>query len=130
MHPAYFDTRFRVETMPRDWPAQFVILSAWATTGQSWTREKNEAADQNLCELLAARGLWHQRITGYSPITGHAEPGWAFPMPLNDACDLGQQFEQDALYHIEGDHLSVTHCDHRRSLIPVGSFRQRVEVTQ
>lgn len=130
MHAAYFDTRFRVNVMPRDWPAQFVILSAWATTGQSWTREKNEAADRRLAELLAARGIWHQRITGYSPFTGHTEPSWAFPMPLDEACDLGWRFEQDALYYIEADQLSVTHCDHHRFLVPVGPFRQRVEVMQ
>ncbi|WP_164104382.1 hypothetical protein [Candidatus Laterigemmans baculatus] len=64
MHPAYFETRFRIDTMPDEWPAQFVILSAWATTGQSWTQEANEAADRRLARLLADSGLWHLRITG------------------------------------------------------------------
>ncbi len=130
MHPAYFDTRFRIDTMPDDWPTQFVILSAWATTGHTWTQDANEAADRQLAQLLAGRGLWPVRITGYSPITGHAEPSWAFPMPLRDACDLGQQFQQDALYYVEADQLSVTHCDHRRCVVPVGSFRQRLDVMQ
>jgi hypothetical protein len=127
MHPAYFDTRFRIDAMPEQWPAQFVILSAWATTGQSWTQQANEAADRQLAHQLAERGLWNLRITGYSPVTGHAEPSWAFPMALSEACDLGQQFRQDALYYVEADQLSVTHCDHRRSLVPVGSFRQRLD---
>ena len=49
MHPAYFDTRFRVESLPETWPEQFVILAAWATTGQQWTRAQNEAADGEQC---------------------------------------------------------------------------------
>lgn len=127
MHPAYFETRFRVDVMPVAWPAQFVILSAWATTGQSWTRERNEIADQQLANALAARGLWHHRIAGYSPITHHTEPSWAFPMPWDQACDLGQSFLQDALYYVEADQLSVTHCDHRHDLVPIGSFRDRLD---
>lgn len=130
MHPAYFETRFRIDTMPDEWPAQFVILSGWATTGQSWTQEANEAADCQLSRLLTDSGLWHLRITGYSPVTGHHEPSWAFPMPLDEACDLGQRFQQDALYYVDADQLSVTHCDHRRSLVPVGSFRQRLDAMQ
>ncbi len=127
MHPAYFDTRFRVERSPADWPEQFVILSAWATTGQQWTQEQNEAADGRLAQWLAHRGLWHHRITGYSPITGHSEPSWAFPLSLDEACDLGLQFQQDALYVVDGDTLFVTHCDERRALLYVGSFRQRLD---
>jgi len=127
MHPAYFDTRFRVDNLPDRWPAQFVILSAWATTGQQWTRERNEAADGRLAQWLIGHGLWHHRITGYSPLTGHAEPSWAFPLPLDAACDLGLQFQQDALYLIAGDELSVTHCGAPRSLQYVGSFRQRLD---
>ena len=126
MHPAYFETRFRVEAMPGDWPASFVILSAWATTGQSWTAQANESADRRLAQRLAQRGLWRLRITGYSPTTGHAEPGWAFTMGLEEACDLGQRFQQDALYWVDHDRLSVTHCDHRRGLLPIGPFRQRL----
>lgn len=127
MHPAYFDTRFRVEHLPEQWPARFVILSAWATTGQQWTQDKNEVADQKLAQWLADGGGWYHRITGYSPLTGHAEPSWAIVLPLDEACDLGQAFQQDALYYIDDDMLYVTHCDQRRSLRYVGSFRQRLD---
>lgn len=127
MNAAYFEARFRVSFLPEVWPEPLIILSAWATTGESWSLEENEAADRMLVETLAQQGLWHLRITGYSPRTGHAEPSWAFSMPLEEACDLGQRFSQDALYYLEADQLSVTHCDHRRALVPVGPFRQRVD---
>jgi hypothetical protein len=37
MNPVYFETRFRTDQPEIDWPSEFVILSAFATTGQSWT---------------------------------------------------------------------------------------------
>lgn len=128
LHPAYFETRFQVQRVPERWPDPLVILSAYATTGQVWTPAQNDAADHRLAQWLRQHGLWHHRITGYSPSTGHAEPSWAFSLPLPDACQLGQRFQQDAMYYVEGDQLWVTHCDDRRALVPVGRFRQRLEL--
>lgn len=127
MHRAYFETRFRVET-EHEWPHEFVIISACATTGTRWSSERTAKADAALRATLAARGLWHVRITGFSPATEHAEPSWAIAMPFLDACDLGREFLQDAIYHVEGDALSVSHCDERRGPMPVGRFRERVVV--
>ena len=51
-------------------------------------------------------------------------------MPLEEACDLGHQYLQDALYHVRGDQLFVTYCDQKRALVPVGNFRERLHVTE
>ena len=69
-----------------------------------------------------------RRITGYSPppATPHREPGWAVAMDWQEACDLGARFLQDAIYVVQADALAVTLCDHRRDLLPVGTFRQRL----
>ncbi|MEX2472840.1 MAG: DUF3293 domain-containing protein [Gemmatimonadota bacterium] len=107
-----------------------MILTAYATTGTSWTEEENADADRKLEETLRARvgeGESVQRITGFSPTTGHAEPGWAAPLPFEEACDLGARFLQDALYVVREDRLFVSHCDERRALEPVGFFRERLE---
>lgn len=127
MHPAYFETRFRTERPVRSWPDAFVILTACATTGSSWSEETNAAADQRLAGALRARGLDPLRVVGYSPTTGHAEPGWACALDFDEACDLGVAFRQDALYVVRGDTLSVSYCDARRGQVPVGSFRARVD---
>ncbi len=42
-------------------------------------------------------------------------------MPWDEACDIGLCFKQDAIYTVNGDALSVTLCDHRRGLVPVGA---------
>lgn len=126
MKPEYFETHFRVGDRNAEWPREFVIVSAYATTGEQWTQEENETADRRLESSLRSRGCWLRRITGYSPRTGHAEPSWASVMSFNAACDLGSEFRQDAIYHVCDDLLSVSFCDERRQLVEVGRFRERL----
>jgi len=125
MNPAYFETLFAVDVVP-DWPEAFAVITAHATTGEVWSDEDNREADARLEAELRRRGGWYWRITGYSPHTGHAEPGWAAALDFGEACDLGQQFRQDALYYVRGDELYVSHCDGRRQWIRVGDFRGRL----
>ena len=126
MHPAYFETHFRLETPISDWPDEFVIITAHATTDETWTMEENDSADRALEAELRKSGRWMRRLTGYSPTTGHAEAGWAVEMPWDEACDVGLRFKQNAIYCVTGDELSVILCGHRRGLVPVGRFRERV----
>lgn len=128
MHPSYFQVQFSTPEPVREWPANFAILSGYATTGQVWTAERNAAADRALGETIFVIGVWRERITGFFDQTGHSEPGWAAELELNAACDLGLKFLQDAIYYVQGDSLSVSYCDERRDLVPVGNFRERVRV--
>jgi Protein of unknown function (DUF3293) len=105
---------------------QFAIITAYATTGEVWTAEGNESADRALAGGLRASGRWHERITGCSPSTGHAEPGWAVEMDLQEACDLGLHYLQDAIYIVSGDELWVSLCAEPRERVLVGGFRQRL----
>lgn len=125
MHPAYFETRFRTPTPVLSWPASFAIVTAHATTGTSWSAEENEQADLRLQAALGDR--WRERITGYSPETGHAEPGWAVTLAFHEACDLGARFHQDAVYLVESGTLFVSYCDTRRALVRVGPFMERLD---
>ena len=132
--PEYYrTTRFRIDS-PTDFPFEFVILTAHATTGQVWTDEQYQNADQRLEAELRALGHEPQRITGYAPDSEpeepdsvHEEPGWAVPIPFTVACDLLEKYLQDALYHVQGDQLSLCYCDVRRGLIPIGPFREKVD---
>lgn len=128
MNPVYFETHFRTPAPLPDWPPEFVIVTAYATTGERWTSAANKAADRRLTEELQQLGIWKARVTGYSPTSGHAESGWAADIPFDAACDLGLRYRQDAIYHVSGDTLSVSFCDGRRKLVAVGPFRERVRV--
>lgn len=129
MHPEYFETRFRAEDVSDDdWPAEFGIISAFATTGESWTEERNQAADRELEGELHCRSIWRRRIVGFSPTTDHAEPSWAVALPLDATCDLGLRFRQDAVYYVRRGVLYVSYCDERRRLVEVGRFRERLRI--
>jgi len=123
----YLETRFRTELPIDDWPIEFVIISANATTGNTWTSDRNAAADDALRARLEARGGWLERVTGYSPSTGHTEPSWATVMTFDEACDLGIRFQQDAIYLVRNNELFVSYCDARRALVPVEHFTARLD---
>ncbi|MBJ02808.1 MAG: hypothetical protein CMK00_08065 [Planctomycetes bacterium] len=126
-HPAYFTVRFRCPGPPPTWPDEFAIISAQATTGESWTAAENRAADQALAARLNNLAVWHARITGYSPTTDHAEPSWACELGLESACDLGAAFSQDAVYLVRADALQVVSCGPHRAPAPVAPFSSRLD---
>ncbi|BAW80695.1 hypothetical conserved protein [Candidatus Nitrosoglobus terrae] len=128
INPVYFETHFRRLLSWEDWPRAFAIITAYATTGEVWSSAKNEAADRKLAVKLKQQKAWLQRLIGYSPVTGHSEPGWAVALSFDTACNLGQEFYQEAIYYVVGDILHVSFCDHRRTQIPVGCFRSRVHL--
>ena len=127
MNPEYFKTRFRTTENLVHFPEEFVIITAYPTTGETWDPSKTEEADQKPEEELKFRNTWIIRIEGYSPETGHAEPGWGTTMPIDDACEIGLRYRQDAIFHVKNDLLSVTYCDERRELVNIGSFEARLD---
>lgn len=129
MHAAYFETLFAVAEPSADWPSDFAIITAYAPTGDRRTDEQNATADQQLESHLRDLAEPIRRLTGYSPSSGHAEPGWAVAMAWQKGCDLGTEYLQDAIYFVSGNELQVTHCDSRRELVHVGTFRDRLAST-
>ena len=127
MNPVYFETRSRSSDPLPEWPQEFVIVSAYATTGESWTPHENEMADCHLASELVTRVGWLVRIVGYSPLSGHSEPSWAVELPLAEARDIGQRFRQEAIYHVRNDELSVTSCSDQSAFVRIGSFRDRLD---
>ncbi|MFN8706987.1 MAG: DUF3293 domain-containing protein, partial [Planctomyces sp.] len=88
MIPEYFETHFLLERPVENWPDEFAIITAFAPTGTQWTDEQNQIADQELEAELNSRSLWKKRLTGYSPVTGQAEPGWAVETDFESDCDI------------------------------------------
>jgi len=128
MNPTYFETRFRLGELVLSWPDEFVIISAYATTGQNWTASENEEADHRLATELRRSRRWLARVVGYSPTSGHAEPSWAVELPLQEGRALGARYRQDAIYLVKAGLLLVTSCDASGKVILVGAFRERIEV--
>lgn len=127
MTPAYFDTRFKLGLPLTELPDSFAIITAHATTGEVWTPENNNTANEALCAELEKGGHLIGTITGYSPVTHHAEPGYAAALEFEEACKIGARFKQDAIYFVSSGTLFVSHCDHRRNLKPITQFSKRVD---
>ena len=127
MTPIYFDTRFKLGLPLAELPDSFAIITAHATTGALWTPEDNNAANETLRAELEIGGRLLGTITGYSPVTQHAESGYAAALEFEEDCKIGARFKQDAIYFVSGGTLFVSHCDHRRNLQPITQFSKRVD---
>ncbi len=127
MTPVYFDTRFKLGLPLADLPDSFAIITAHATTGEVWTVEDNNTASETLRAELASSGQLIGTITGYSPVTQHAEAGYAAALEFEEACNIGVQFKQDAIYYVSCGTLFVSYCDHRRNLNPITRFAKRAD---
>lgn len=126
--PAFYkETNFEAVTWP-DMPNQFAIITAYATTGETWTDKQNTIADRKLKNTLRTKSDWLPRITGFSPSSGHKEPGWAAELDFDVACNIGLHFKQDAIYFVKNDKLFLSYCDARRALVPVGKFSERLHL--
>ena len=126
INPLYLSTFLDVGTDWSEQPEEFAIISAYATTGEKWSEERNQQADERLHQRLVENGTWLRRVTGYAPDTGHNEPCWAIAISFDEACDIGEEFLQDAIYYVVGDDLFVSHCDSRRVKTPISKFSVKI----
>ena len=124
MNPIYLETHFKRggENDPtfnelESLPSEFAIITAYATTGEHWSDARNNEADKQLKTYLDSQFSCVKRITGYSPSTGHAEPGWLVNCSFAQGCDIGLSFKQDAIYWGGTGQLFVSYCGVQRSKV-------------
>lgn len=126
MNPIYFKTQFRSNLEQSNLPVNFSIITAYAPTGEAWIEEQNTKANKLLKNKLSNLGIFIGEIDGYNPDTGHSEKGFVAEIGWQEACDIGVEFKQDAIYFVSGEELFVTYCDDRRELMGVSSFFDRL----
>jgi len=105
----YKSTVFKYQNFPKDWPKSFAILTAYATTGETWTPEQNIEADRQLEAELKKGGHRIHRISGYSKDLDTHEEGWAVVMDLKPAWDLAVKYKQVALFYYQTDELLLVY---------------------
>jgi hypothetical protein len=106
----YKSTVFEYHDFPADWPMSFAILTAYATTGETWTPEQNIEADRQLEAELRKGGHRIHRISGYSKDLKTHEEGWAVVMDLKKAWDLAVKYKQVALFYYQNDELLLVYA--------------------
>ena len=105
----YKSTVFEYQNFPKDWPKSFAILTAYATTGETWTDAQNIAADGQLEAELRKGGHRIHRISGYSKDLDTHEEGWAVVLDLKPAWDLAVKYKQVALFYYQEDELLLVY---------------------
>jgi len=105
----YKSTVFEYQDFPADWPKDFAILTAYATTGETWTPEQNVEADRKLETELRQGGHRIHRISGYSKDHKTHEEGWAVVMDLKPAWGLAVKYKQVALFYYKNDELLLVY---------------------
>jgi hypothetical protein len=128
--PAYFNVRFRGPWPDRSHPDEFAIITAYATTGETWPDERNRAADLELENELRGTGCWMRRLTGHDPETGHAEPGWAVEIGFEEALAIGRRFKQDAIFWISANRVWVAKCASDLQSAASAPFSDRFEIEE
>ena len=73
INPLYISTFLDLGPDWSEQPEEFAIISGYATTGEKWSAERNQQADERLYQRLLEKGTWVRRVTGYAPDTGHNE---------------------------------------------------------
>jgi len=122
----FASTVFLGDPLPADWPDSFVIVNAWATTGETWTAERNQAADEALRQTLERVGLRHHRVIGVSPDLVHQEPSWAVDMGKESADELAEHFLQVAFFAVERGTLFVIPTGFPEAAVAIGPWAERV----
>ena len=126
IHPACFSTVFDIEPPSGGLPKHWAVATAFARTGTVRPFAEDEAAGTRLAAELDNLGLRRWRVTGRSPSGDHAEPGWGVDAPVALARDIGQQFEQVAIFWILDGVLWVGECGVGVSGVRIGPLAPKL----
>ena len=124
-HEFYYDTHFKLNGDIKELPASYSIITAFATTGEEWDEDDNEKADLRLKLHLENAKVDKWRMTGYSPDCKHKEKSWATTLSPDEACVVGKEFLQHAIYFVDEGILSVMLCDNGEQ-DTVGPMSERI----
>lgn len=88
------------------------VLTAWNPGAHRPTDEENRAANRELHARIVQWGFQPHPAVGCDPASPHHEEGWAVVgMTDEQACALGAEFRQDAVFRIDPGVLTVLACD-------------------
>ena len=108
VNPEYKNTVLHF--IPEGKPSEFWVITAWNPDGKDAPVAENKSRDHQLRKILKARGLHPFRVIGTSDDENHGEPGWGVATDEDTAIELGREFSQEALFHIQGDEVYLISC--------------------
>ena len=110
---------FRGESLPEDWPPDFIVITAYDPEGRPASPEANDSADQALALELRGAGHRLHRISGESPDGRHREASWASAIGLSQAIEYGRKYRQLGIFQVRAGQLFLVDCGDG-SVTPLG----------
>lgn len=126
----YFNTFFEIPIKPNEYLNQFAIITAYNPMNKSLSERENISKNKILEKEIRQKYDWVYQINGFNEDTKHKENGFMFnTKSLDDACDLGEKYSQDAIYLVIDNILYVSKCHKKeRKIIKVGEFSIRISL--
>ena len=123
---AYKNTRFKWQAEPLTAQA-FTIMTAYNPRSVLCSESDNEARQSRLLAAIHASGWRCATLIAGDKGFEYFEPSLAVTCCLKDAADLAKKFEQNAIYHVQDDQLSlVPVLLLNRDQEHIGRFSQRL----
>jgi hypothetical protein len=124
MNPEYDNTVFLLPEVPAVWPDNFAIVTAHNPMDHKLTDSENIRRNQQLAEW--AEPKIYIKLIGSSPDRTHQEASFVLECSLKEAIEIGEQFNQWAIFYIRGENLELVECRPGKSKI-LGKFSERLE---
>lgn len=118
----YFHTQFVSEHKISHWPIHFAIIAEQADKPAI---DESPAASQDLKTYLNKHFSWVKALTEIDTDNRQRLPCFAVNAGWNEACAIGRYYQQEVIYYVSDNTLSVTFCDERRKPYVVDGFLQR-----
>ena len=123
MNQNYYKTVFILHENPAKWPSNFAIITAENPMDQSMTETENKERTGRLLKHIGK--LKHGCLTGSSRNLLHQEKSFSVKVDFDEAINIGNKFEQRAIYYIRNGTLLLVDCSNRE-FFELGNFEERI----
>ena len=125
MNPEYFNTIFLISKEPESWPDEFAIITAHNPMDLKLSDNENSLRNEKLLKRIHSNVFLE--LSGSSPDHSHQEASFAFISKIEEAVDIGKEFQQKAIYYVKVGNLSLVECSTGK-IEELGSFNDRLSL--
>jgi hypothetical protein len=127
MNPEYSKTIFLISKEPESWPDEFAIITAHNPMDLKLSDYENSLRNEKLLKRIQSNVFLE--LSGSSPDHSHQEASFAFTSKIQEAVDIGKEFQQKAIYYVKDGNLKLVECCTRK-IEELGNFNDRFSLDQ
>ena len=125
MNPEYSKTIFLISKEPESWPDEFAIITAHNPMDLKLSDNENSLRNEKLLKRIHSNVFLE--LSGSSPDHSHQEASFAFISKIEEAIDIGKEFQQKAIYYVKVGNLSLVECSTGK-IEELGIFNDRLSL--